>query len=339
MKLLYCVNCGWVSTRNGLPGCTLMVYRPDRLDDGTKAGAATRMCSVFAWLMTLWQGWMSWVFGRPEGLRRAPSTPSAFIPATKRRCRPKPPWVRRELVRLRAWSPELGCRTLAEVFNRRFAERGMSVSKSHVADVLRRAAAEVARIRQEGKHRVPRPMPKNRVWAMDLTGKADLTGRQHLMLGLLDHGSRACLRLEALTDKRALTILRELLVAFRRFGIPRCIRVDNEACFNARSMEAALALLGVRLQTTALHCPWQNGRIERFFGTLKRKLDHIAIVNGDDLHTRLVAFRAWYNHARPHQHLGGHTPAEVWNGRPKSTKRPRYVSLWGGHITGWFFPP
>lgn len=243
------------------------------------------------------------------------------------------------MIRLRAWSPELGCRTLAEAFNRQFAERGMSVSKSHVADVLRRATADVVRMRQQGKHRVPRALPMNRVGAMDLTGKADLSGKQHLMLGLLDHGSRACLRLEALTDKRSLTILRELIVAFRCFGLPRCIRVDNEACFNARLMKGALGLLGIRLQRTDLHCPWQNGRIERFFGTFKQKLDRIAIVDEHDLRVKLVEFRAWYNHARPHQHLGGHTPAEVWDDKPKSTKPPRFVAIWGGFITGWFFPP
>ena len=223
------------------------------------------------------------------------------------------------------------------MFNREFEPE--SVKKSFVANVLRQATAEVARIRQEGKHRVPRPIPMNRVWALDLTGKADLSGQQHVMLGLLDHGSRACLRLSALADKRSLTILRELLVAFRRFGLPRCIRVDNEACFNSRLMKGALALLGIRLQTTMLHCPWQNGRIERFFGTLKSKLDRIAIADGNDLRIKLVEFRAWYNHARPHQHLDGHTPAEVWSGHPKSTKPPRFVSVWGGFITGWFFPP
>lgn len=272
-------------------------------------------------------------------MRRAPSVPPAFVPARPWKCHPKPPWVRRELIRLRAWSPELGCRTLAEVFNRRFAEQGMSVSKSHVADVLRRATMDVVRMRQTGKHRIPRTMPICRVWAMDLTGKADLSGKQHLMLGLLDHGSRACLWLEALTDKRSLTILRELIGAFRRFGLPHRIRVDNEACFNARVMKTTLRLLGIRLQTTMLHCPWQNGRIERFFGTLKRKLDRIPIVDGNDLRIKLLEFRAWYNHARPHQHLDGRTPAEVWCGKPKSMKRPCFVSIWGGFITGWFFPP
>ncbi|KAF1687121.1 hypothetical protein B1992_03790 [Pseudoxanthomonas broegbernensis] len=163
-------------------------------------------------------------------------------------------------------------------------------------------------------------MPCNRTWALDLTGKADLSGRLRMILGLVDHGSRAC-------------------GAFRTFGLPACIRVDNEACFNSRLMKGALAMLGIALQTTQPHCPWQNGRIERFFGTLKRHLDRIAVADRDDLHCKLVEFRAWYNHARPHQHLGGHTPAEVWDGRTKSTRCPRFVSFWDGAITGWWFPP
>ena len=174
---------------------------------------------------------------------------------------------------------------------------------------------------------------------MDLTSKGDLTGKQQVMLGLLDHGSRACLTLAALTDKRSVTILRELIAAFRRFGLPKHLRVDNEACFNSRLMKAALVLLGIRLQTTDLHCPWQNGRIERFFGTFKSQLDRIRIVDANDLRVKLVEFRAWYNHARPHQHLDGHTPAEAWGGKKKSTQTPIFVSVWEGRISGWFFPP
>lgn len=191
-------------------------HTPDKLAHPENTGVAARMIGVLAWLLALGH-WARKLFGRLYANRRACSAKPVFIPASSRRYQPKPPWVRRELIRLRAWSPELGCRTLAEVFNRRFAARGMSVGKSHVANVLRQATVEILRMRQEGKHRVPRALPINRVWAMDLTGKVDLTGRQRMMLGVLDHGSRACLRLSALDDKRSLTILRELLVAFRRF--------------------------------------------------------------------------------------------------------------------------
>jgi len=106
------------------------------------------------------------------------------------RSQPKPPWVRAELIRLKAWSPDLGCRVIAEIFNRQFAERRVSVGKTYVAGILRRSKSDIAYLRRTIKHRIPRPLARNRTWALDLTGKTDLTGRQHMLLGLLDHGTR-----------------------------------------------------------------------------------------------------------------------------------------------------
>ncbi len=102
--------------------------------------------------------------------------------------------------------------------------------------------------------------------------------------------------------------------------------------------KATLGLLGVRLQTIDLHCPGQNGRIEQLFGTFKQHLDRIATADADDLHCKLIEFRTWYNHVPTHQHLHGHTPAEVRNGRAKSIERPQWFEVWDGRITGWFFP-
>ena len=115
--------------------------------------------------------------------------------------------------------------------------------------------------------------------------------------------------------------------------------VDNEACFVSATMQIALGLLGIRLQRIQPRCPWQNGRVERFFGTLKQKLSRIAIVDSDDLRTKLAELRCRYNHARPHQHLYGRTLAEAWAGRTKATGTPTYFSGWNGRLVGWFFPP
>lgn len=76
-----------------------------------------------------------------------------------------------------------------------------------------------------------------------------------------------------------------------------------------------MRLLNIRHQKSELHCPWQNGRIERLFGTLKQKLDRISVSGIIDLNTALCEFRFWYNAVGPHQHLFGRTPAEVWAGR------------------------
>ena len=122
---------------------------------------------------------------------------------------------------------------------------------------------------------------------------------------------RPLLRLAELPDKRRLPIIVELIAAFHRLGLPRTIRTDNEACFVSRTMKLALGLLGVHVQRTDVHCPWQSGCIERLFGTFRAALAKIVVANSDDLRMKLVEFRAGYNHARPHQHLGMRTPAEA----------------------------
>lgn len=105
----------------------------------------------------------------------------------------------------------------------------------------------------------------------------------------------------------------EIVQAIRQFGFPQFIRTDNEACFNSWWLKSCLALLGIKKQTSDIASPWQNGRIERFFGTFKA-LDF----SHCHLPTELAIYRAWYNQIRTHQNLGGLTPVEVWTGKRKS---------------------
>jgi len=95
--------------------------------------------------------------------------------------------------------------------------------------------------------------------------------------------------------------------------------------------------LGIKLQTTDPGCPWQNGRIERFFGTFKAAIRRIAVLP-EDLPMRLMQFRAFYNFARTHQHLNGRTPAEAWSGSRKAVGDGEFVTAWRGVLNGWYFP-
>jgi transposase InsO family protein len=54
--------------------------------------------------------------------------------------------------------------------------------------------------------------------------------------------------------------------------------------------------------------------MERFIGTVKRELATESIVDEQELTRTLREIRTWYNHERPHDHLQGRTPAEVWAG-------------------------
>jgi putative transposase len=249
--------------------------------------------------------------------------------------RAKPQWVRDELIGLAARSG-LSCRKLMAVFNRRHMADGMRVGKTFVDDLLRAHAAEIRLERLRLKRRVYGPGPRNVVWGMDGTGKTDEEGKLHFLLGIVDHGTRRCVTLEALHDKRSVTLVRALCDAIEQHGTPKVIRTDNEAIFQSQVFKTALKMLGIRHETTELHCPWQNGRIERFFGTLKGKLDRWAVADGAALNASLVVFRLWYNHVRTHQHLGGCTPMEAWN-KTDLRRRPKplvWFEGWDGLLQG-----
>ena len=256
-----------------------------------------------------------------------------------RRNRAKPAWVIQEVLRLAALSGD-GCRKVEQLFNRLYAaRRKMTVGKSFVNYTIRKHRYEVQVLRKQIKNVRPKPVPLNWVWGMDLTGKSDTQGRLHLLLGILDHGSRAALCLEALGNKSSWTLLGHLFLAIGQYGKPRFVRTDNEAVFTSRVFRLALAMLGIGHQTTDLHCPWQNGRVERFFGSLKESLDQLAVASFDALNHALGEYRFFYNHVRSHQNLGGATPAEAWAGVNPHTspfKREFWFEAWGGLLQGFY---
>lgn len=251
----------------------------------------------------------------------------------------KPDWVPKEIIRMKALMPQAGCRAIAVSFNRRFAYKNMSIGKSYVNETLRKHAYEIQVLRKKLKHRIPKPMPLNKVWAIDITGKQDSQGNIHSILGLVEHGSRASLCLAAVKNKASITLLRCLLDAIEKYGKPTFLRTDNESIFSSRLFRMGLWLLGIRHQQIDRGCPWQNGRVERFFGTLKEKLDQWQVDSLDQLNNALVPFRFWYNHVRPHQHLDGRTPAEVWAGKDIYTERVKtgeWFEAWDGLLSGFY---
>lgn len=274
--------------------------------------------------------------------RRKPGKPDSDKPGSGHRYPPKPAWVSDEVLKMKALMPDSGCRAIASAFNRRFQKvKGETVSKSYVHQLLRRHAYEIQILRKSLKKRSPRPVPKNLIWGMDLTGKVDTNRRTHTILGLLDHGSRGALVISAIRDKASLTLLEYLIRGIRQYGKPAILRTDNEPVFTSRLFFFGLWLLGIRHQTIDRGCPWQNGRVERLFGTLKGKLDQWEVDDREQLNRALGEFRFWYNHVRPHQNLEGRTPAEVWQGKDvyaRGHKAEYYYSAWDGLLTGYYLP-
>ncbi len=75
----------------------------------------------------------------------------------------KPEWVRQEIIKLKAQGPDLGCRHITMIFNRRYADKGMTVGKTFVSNVIHKHHYDIQVIRQRLKGRKLTAGPKNRL--------------------------------------------------------------------------------------------------------------------------------------------------------------------------------
>jgi putative transposase len=267
--------------------------------------------------------------------RRALITPPCFVSRNNR----KPRWVVDEVIRLKAYLPRAGSITLAHTFNRLHgATKKTTVSKSYVAYTVRANLLAIARLRHASKHARPRGVAHNIVWGIDMTGKTDTAGKLHMIFGVIDHGSRRVLTLCALANKSSWFLLGHLCFAIGRRGKPKVIRSDNERVFTSLVFRSALRCFGIRHQRIDLGCPWMNGRIERFFGTLKQALNYWAVDGRGQLQASLDVFLDWYCCVRPHANLDGATPMEAWCGIDPFQARPgriEWFEEWDGLLRGF----
>jgi transposase InsO family protein len=172
---------------------------------------------------------------------------------------------------------------------------------------------------------------------MDMTGLPLTDGNVVSVFGILDHGSRICLQALPVARYNSLILLGRLIQAMGEWGLPRAIRSDNDAVFKTRLFRWTLKLIGVHQQWTEVGSPWQNGRVERFWRTLKEGVleKHESIKAGlvaiktqfkfadvASIQATLAQFQHLYNTQRPHQSLKGQTPAMVWNaGKEKALQK------------------
>jgi len=252
----------------------------------------------------------------------------------------KPEWVKREIIRLKAFMIHDGCRKVADAFNRLHGDkRATFVSKTYVAGIICKHHHEILRMRKKIRSRTPKPLPKNLIWSIDLTQVKNDEGAPATVLGIVDSGTRLCLQLREIHNKASISLLRFLLDTIEKHGKPGVIKTDNEAVFTSKLFRLGLWSLNIKHQRSEVCCPWMNGKIERLFGTLKQKLAYYTVNSSEQLAADLDTFRFWFNHVRTHQYLNGVTPAEAWNNQIVSKKNPFIFSAWNGALTGIYFSP
>ena len=199
---------------------------------------------------------------------------------------------------------------------------------STIGDWLRREGL-VGRLRQ--RRRCPpytRPFAAvtaaNDVWCTDFKGWFRTgDGRRCDPFTLSDAHSRYLLRCQAVAHPDDEHVRPIFEAAFGEHGLPLAIRSDNGPPFASPGAGGLSPLavwwlkLGIRPERIVAGKPQQNGRHERVHRTLKQETATPPADGVPAQQQRFDAFRALYNHERPHEALGQQTPASAYRSSPR----------------------
>lgn len=225
-------------------------------------------------------------------------------------------------VQAREEHPRWGPYKLHVLLRRRFGEQ--APSKRTIARILQRAN----KVRERRKRspisvveRAPAVLAQapSDVWTVDFKGWwRTLNGDRCEPLTVRDAYSRYLLAVFACsTKKSAVRPVFEKL--FRRYGVPKAIQCDNGTPFVSVSARAGLSSLsawwvslGIRLLRSRPGCPQDNGGHERMHSDVRADVQAHPAANRAEQQHVIDRWRHEFNHVRPHQALGGKTPAEAF---------------------------
>jgi hypothetical protein len=150
-----------------------------------------------------------------------------------------------------------------------------------------------------------------------------LNGARCHPLTVLDDHSRYSLVLKACADEREQTVRAVLTEAFRRYGLPAAMLMDNGSPWGAAGAQPFTAFslwlirLGIRVAHGRPYHPQTQGKDERFHRTLKFEvLRHFNFTSLEHCQREFDSFRDRYNLQRPHDALGLATPVSRYRPSP-----------------------
>jgi transposase InsO family protein/transposase-like protein len=273
-----------------------------------------------------------------EGLRDAAPIPKNFPQET-------PPEVQAKVVEVKKAHPFLGSRKLRD-FLARF--EGIHLSQVTVNRILRRfgfkpadeiiqaearrndpekakAYEEELRQAKEEWQRFCRANP-NDLWQIDLS-TFFIRGQYRVwLITVLDDHSRFVVNHGLFKSATAEAVLEVLKGAMAKHGLPREILTDNGPQFvtwkGVTRFEKLLKQLGIYHTKARPHHPQTLGKIESFHRNIERELLNVEVFRTmEEAATRIGQYIEHYNYSRPHEGIGGFTPADRYFGIAQEVER------------------
>lgn len=260
---------------------------------------------------------------------------SAFEPHSRR---PKssphrtPPSVAAKVFELRERLVDDGHDAGADTILELLAREGVTLSRATIWRLLRAEGRIVSQPQKRPRsswQRFAADRP-NELWQSDFTHALLTTGLDVEVIGWIDDHARYLLHLTAHPRITGRIVIDTFTSAAAEHGYPAATLTDNGMVYttryarNARGIapgngfETLLALQGITQKNGRPSKPTTQGKIERFWQTLKRYLAAHPAATIAKLQDTLDAFRNYYNQQRPHRSLGRRTPEFAYQLIPKA---------------------
>lgn len=181
----------------------------------------------------------------------------------------------------------------------------------------------------------------NQTWQSDFTHWSLTDGTDIEIIGWLDDHSRFLLHLSVHRRITGKIVTDTFTAAAATHGFPASTLTDNGNVYttkyaggargrgSANAFETFLALEGITQKNGRPYKPTTQGKIERFWQTLKKYLTAHPADTIEQLQGLLDDFRDYYNGQRPHRALNRRTPAFAYALIPKAEPTtPDDANLW-----------
>jgi putative transposase len=235
---------------------------------------------------------------------------------------------RNRVIELRRERPWWGAKKLRAKLITQHGAKDVPAASTLGTMLVRAGLVRSRRRRQRGpqleRAQLARARQSNEIWAADFKGWLRMAnGTRCDPLTVSDLASRYVLCCQALRGQSLEQVKPVFERLFKRYGLPRSIRVDNGAPFGSRGAGGLSRLsvwwmrLGIGVQFIAPAHPEQNGVHERMHRTLKLELRGKPASTLRHQQERFDQWRRHFNLERPHEALGQQPPALHYQSSPR----------------------
>lgn len=243
------------------------------------------------------------------------------------------------LVMLRSAWPHWGPKKLCQLFEENRGRR-LSVSTCHrvlkACGLIKERKLRIRRLVTQAVASYVAREP-NDVWTIDFKGWWSLkNGQRCEPFTVRDAFSRYVLCAHVPTDTGAEVIRKKMAELFHCHGLPRVIKSDNGTPF--ASVHAPLGLtrlsagwvaLGIQLEHSRPAHPQDNGAHERMHRDIAAEVAAHVQVDTASQQAALDLWREEYNHVRPHEHLKGRRPMQLYRRSARALPREPFTLDYG----------